>query len=185
MRRKRVCKLINESMNDPGVCRTAPATPSLVLRGVPSGDSEHIVQHRRLELLCAVRHFWARCYYWYAAAPRSCHRLKLVMCQPALTVGIVVSLLGFWASEVELVDKFKLMEDMFWLSICQYQIQPDHFVRGQIYYLAETYDIAVMQDSISCLYVDVDVDVLFFGLPGVRPDKICQANQWKLSKTTA
>ena len=50
--------------------------------------------------------------------------------KPAITVGILVSLLGFSASKVELVNKFKLMEDMFWLSIWQYQIQPLPLCQG-------------------------------------------------------
>ena len=39
--------------------------------------------------------------------------------KPALTLGIVVALLGFWGSLVDFVDKFKLMEDMLLLSIWQ------------------------------------------------------------------
>ena len=42
--------------------------------------------------------------------------------KPVITVGILVPLLGFLVSKVEFVDKFKLMEDMFWLSIWQYKI---------------------------------------------------------------
>ena len=109
------------------------------------------------------------------------------LCQPptpetALTLRILVSLLGFWASKVKFVDKFKLMEDPFFLlQSGNIKSIPYHFVRGWIYYLADTCGIAVMHNSISCLYLDV----LFFCLPGVRPDKICQAKQRKLSQTTA
>ena len=71
--------------------------------------------------------------------------------KPAITVGILLSLLGFWASKVEFVKKFKIMEHMFALSIWQYQIHPFHFVRGWIYYLADTFEIAVVHSSISCL----------------------------------
>ena len=44
--------------------------------------------------------------------------------KPALTLGILVSLLGFWASKVVFVNKFKLMEDMFLLSSWKYHVQP-------------------------------------------------------------
>ena len=72
--------------------------------------------------------------------------------KPALTLGILVSLLGFWVSWVEFVNKFKLTEDMFFC--CQsgnITSSPYHFVRGWIYYLADTCGIAVMHNSISCL----------------------------------
>ena len=44
--------------------------------------------------------------------------------KPVIAVGILVYLLRFLASKVEFVDKFKVMEDRFWLLIWQYQIQP-------------------------------------------------------------
>ena len=56
-----------------------------------------------------------KCYCWGWRPP---------YCKPALTLRILVTLLGFWASEVEFVDKFKLMENMFLLAIWQYQIHP-------------------------------------------------------------
>ena len=43
--------------------------------------------------------------------------------KPAITVGILVSLLGFWVSKFEFVDKFKLMEDMFLFLTWLHQIQ--------------------------------------------------------------
>ena len=78
-----------------------------------------------LSRLCCPQHSALGWLYWpYDSA------LSWVYCplhsaiKPAMTVGILVSLLGFWASQLEFLDKFKLMEDMFWLSIWQYQIQP-------------------------------------------------------------
>ena len=92
--------------------------------------------------------------------------------KPAIIVGKLVSLVGFWASEVEFVNNFKLTEDMFcllfWKNI---QSRPNHFERGYVYYQTDTCEIAVMHNSISCILLVV----LFLCLSGFRPGKICQA----------
>ena len=74
--------------------------------------------------------------------------------KPALTLGIVVSLLGFY------VFKFNLLTNSnWWKTSCCYcygHIESIIFlvVRGWIEYLVVTCVISVMYNSVSCLYND-------------------------------
>ena len=62
---------------------------------------------------------------------------------------------GILSFQVEFVDKFKLVEDI--ISCCSGHIKSSsfHLEKGKIYYLADTFDIAVVNNSISILYIDV------------------------------
>ena len=74
--------------------------------------------------------------------------LNLPRGKPALTLGILISIFSF---QVEFVDQFKLMEELFMLVFWQYKAEPLAVGEGLGLILINTCNISDLNNSISCL----------------------------------
>ena len=102
------------------------------------------------------------------------------LAKPSITVGIQASLPGFWVSKVEFINKFKWWKASFG---CQCgNIKPIPYHLWEAGFIIQKIQVRLL----SCIIpYSVYSQMYFFLLPGLWPDKTCQAKQGKLFKATA